>query len=89
MTSTPQPVELDYGIIYFLVVIQIQFYFFFLDLIFDLSQTALDLNYDGLMIESHCDPDNAWSDAKQQVTPKVLSNIIKKLETKNAFHKPS
>ncbi|HCK05077.1 MAG TPA: 3-deoxy-7-phosphoheptulonate synthase, partial [Flavobacteriaceae bacterium] len=31
------------------------------DLIFELSQTGLDLNYDGLMIESHIDPDNAWS----------------------------
>lgn len=37
------------------------------DIIFDLSQTALDLNYDGLMIESHHDPDNAWSDATQQI----------------------
>ena len=36
------------------------------DLIFNLSQRALDLNYDGLMIETHCDPDNAWSDAAQQ-----------------------
>lgn len=42
------------------------------DIIFDLSQTALDLNYDGLMIETHHDPDNAWSDAAQQITPKSL-----------------
>ena len=49
------------------------------DLIFDLSQTALDLNYDGLMIESHCDPDNAWSDAAQQVTPDRLIEIMKNL----------
>jgi chorismate mutase len=42
------------------------------DIIFDLSQTALDLNYDGLMIETHHDPDNAWSDAAQQITPKAL-----------------
>ncbi|MGB2514352.1 MAG: 3-deoxy-7-phosphoheptulonate synthase, partial [Flavobacteriaceae bacterium] len=35
------------------------------DLIFDLSQAALDLNFDGLMIETHWDPDNAWSDAAQ------------------------
>ena len=34
-------------------------------IIFDLCQTALDLNFDGLMIETHHDPDNAWSDAKQ------------------------
>ncbi len=45
------------------------------DIIFDLCQTALDLNYDGLMIETHHDPDNAWSDAKQQITPKVLDQI--------------
>ena len=38
------------------------------DLIFDLSQSALDLNFDGLMIETHCDPDNAWSDAAQQLS---------------------
>jgi len=48
-------------------------------LIFDVSQKALDLNFDGLMIESHHDPDNAWSDAKQQVTPAVLAQIIKDL----------
>ncbi len=40
------------------------------------SQKAVDLNYDGLMIESHRDPDNAWSDAKQQITPKVLHDMI-------------
>lgn len=45
------------------------------DIIFDLCQTALDLNYDGLMIETHFDPDNAWSDAKQQITPEVLHQI--------------
>lgn len=50
------------------------------DLIFDLSQTALDLNFDGLMIESHWDPDNAWSDAKQQVTPTRLVEIMKDLK---------
>ncbi len=45
------------------------------DIIFDLCQTALDLNYDGLMIETHFDPDNAWSDAKQQITPQSLDQI--------------
>lgn len=50
------------------------------DLIFDLCQTALDLNYDGLMIETHNDPDNAWSDAKQQITPKKLKNITQNLK---------
>tara|TARA_X000001036_G_scaffold107216_1_gene100280 strand:+ start:6229 stop:7311 length:1083 start_codon:yes stop_codon:yes gene_type:complete len=50
------------------------------DLIFNLSQRALDLNYDGLMIETHCDPDNAWSDAAQQVTPSSLIDIMKDLK---------
>ncbi len=53
------------------------------DLILPISQQSLDLNYDGLMIETHRDPDNAWSDAKQQVTPPVLADIIKELQTKN------
>lgn len=43
------------------------------------SQKAVDLNYDGLMIESHRDPDNAWSDAKQQITPEVLGAMITEL----------
>jgi len=46
------------------------------DMIFDVSQTALDLNFDGLIIETHHDPDNAWSDAAQQVTPKTLVQIM-------------
>lgn len=49
------------------------------DLIFDVSQMALDLNFDGLMIETHNDPDNAWSDAAQQVTPDRLVQIMKDL----------
>ena len=39
----------------------------------EVSQQALDLNYDGLIIETHIDPDNAWSDAAQQVTPATLN----------------
>ncbi|MGB3143029.1 MAG: bifunctional 3-deoxy-7-phosphoheptulonate synthase/chorismate mutase type II [Maribacter sp.] len=50
------------------------------DMIFDVSQTALDLNFDGLMIETHHDPDNAWSDAAQQVTPARLIQIMKDLK---------
>ena len=46
------------------------------DLIFDVSQTALDLNFEGLMIETHCNPDAAWSDAAQQVTPERLIEIM-------------
>ncbi|OBX25203.1 3-deoxy-D-arabinoheptulosonate-7-phosphate synthase [Gelidibacter algens] len=46
------------------------------DMIFDVSQTALDLNFDGLMIETHSNPDAAWSDAAQQVTPKTLIQMM-------------
>ena len=46
------------------------------EMIFDTCQMALDLNFDGLMIESHWDPDNAWSDAAQQVTPEKLIQIM-------------
>ncbi len=49
------------------------------DMILDVSQTALDLNFDGLMIETHIDPDNAWSDAAQQVTPDSLIQIMQDL----------
>lgn len=45
----------------------------------DISQKAADLDYDGLMIESHIDPDNAWSDAKQQITPERLGEILEDL----------
>jgi chorismate mutase len=48
----------------------------------EVSQQALDLNYDGLMIETHTDPDNAWSDVAQQVTPKVLKQIFVDLKVK-------
>ena len=41
-----------------------------------LLQKAIDLEFDGLMIESHIDPDNAWSDAKQQITPEVLAEML-------------
>jgi chorismate mutase len=40
------------------------------------SQKAIDLDFDGLMIESHIDPDNAWSDAKQQITPERLAEML-------------
>ena len=48
-------------------------------MIFEVTQEALDLNYDGMIIETHYDPDNAWSDAAQQVTPDSLKKIIKDL----------
>ena len=46
------------------------------DMVFDVSQAALDLNFDGLMIETHYDPDNAWSDSAQQITPKTLIQMM-------------
>src|ERR671938_1115120 len=46
------------------------------DILLDVAQEAIDLDFDGLMIESHIDPDNAWSDAKQQVTPERLSELL-------------
>jgi chorismate mutase len=52
------------------------------DMIFDVCQTALDLNFDGLMIETHYDPENAWSDAAQQVTPDTLKQIMVDLKVK-------
>lgn len=49
------------------------------DIIFDLCQTALDLNYDGMMIETHPNPDEAWSDAEQQITPEALKELVRNL----------
>lgn len=49
------------------------------ELIYDISQRAMDLNFDGLIIESHCNPDQAWSDAKQQITPDALKCTLDKL----------
>ena len=46
------------------------------ELIAPLCQQAMDLGFDGLIVESHCDPDKAWSDAKQQVTPDVIDFIL-------------
>ena len=40
------------------------------------AQVAMDLGFDGLIVESHCNPDEAWSDAKQQVTPDILDYIL-------------
>lgn len=42
----------------------------------EISQQAADLNYDGMMIESHINPDVAWSDAKQQLTPDALAQLL-------------
>lgn len=53
------------------------------ELIAPLSQQAMDMGFDGLLIESHCDPDKAWSDAKQQVKPDVLDYILSLLVIRN------
>ena len=52
------------------------------DMILEVTQEALDLNYDGMIIETHNDPDNAWSDAAQQVTPDALKQIFKDLKVR-------
>ncbi|MDE7412586.1 MAG: bifunctional 3-deoxy-7-phosphoheptulonate synthase/chorismate mutase type II [Muribaculaceae bacterium] len=49
------------------------------ELIAPLSQQSFDMGFDGLIIESHCNPDEAWSDAAQQVTPDALNLIINSL----------
>lgn len=56
------------------------------ELIASLSQQAMDLNYDGLFIEAHCDPDNAWSDKDQQITPDVLKLILDALIIRDVKH---
>lgn len=49
------------------------------ELVAPLSQQAVDMGFDGLIVESHCDPDSAWSDKSQQVTPEVLNFILNML----------
>ena len=55
----------------------------------EVAQQALDLNYDGLMIETHCNPDAAWSDAAQQVTPAVLKQLFVALKVRKIFDETS
>ena len=52
-------------------------------LIKEISQKMMNLDYDGLMIEVHCNPKEAWTDAKQQITPKDLQTLIDQLEIPN------
>lgn len=52
--------------------------------LFDIAQEALNVGYQGAIIESHCDPDNAWSDASQQITPEVLGEMINKLKVRKS-----
>lgn len=49
------------------------------DILLEVAQKAIDLDYDGLMIESHIDPDNAWSDASQQITPAQLNDMLEEI----------
>jgi chorismate mutase len=48
-------------------------------MLYDVSQKAMDLNFDGLIIETHVSPDQAWSDSKQQITPAELQTLLKRL----------
>jgi chorismate mutase len=59
------------------------------NMILEVTQQALDLNYDGMIIETHHDPDNAWSDAAQQVTPTVLKQIFKDLKVRKTTDETS
>ena len=49
------------------------------ELLFEISQRAMDLDFDGLIVETHCNPDQALSDAQQQLTPENLNKLIKRL----------
>lgn len=49
------------------------------ELIAPLAQQAMDLGFDGLIVESHCSPDEAWSDKNQQITPQALAYILRNL----------
>jgi chorismate mutase len=49
------------------------------DILHDVAQKAIDLDFDGLMVETHVDPDNAWSDAKQQITPEEFAELLSRI----------
>ncbi len=53
------------------------------DILFDVAQKSFDLNFDGLMTETHPDPDNAWSDAQQQITPDVYLEMLSRFTFPN------
>jgi chorismate mutase len=53
-----------------------------------ITQHALNLGYDGAMIETHIDPDNAWTDKEQQITPHVLSDLISELVPRQTEGEP-
>jgi len=56
------------------------------DMLQAVAQKAMDLNFDGLMIESHTNPDAAWSDAAQQITPEVYGQLISELVLRTIDH---
>lgn len=51
-------------------------------LLLEIAQRAFDLRYDGLMIETHCSPKDAWTDAKQQITPAELSTLLNSIKVR-------
>jgi len=55
------------------------------DILKDVGQKAMDLDFDGLMIETHIDPDNALSDAQQQITPEVFGNMINEMKLRHDY----
>ena len=54
------------------------------ELIAPLAQQAMDMGFNGLIIESHCNPDQAWSDAAQQLTPEILNFILNTLVVRDS-----
>ena len=54
------------------------------DMLFEVSQEAMDLNFDGLIIESHICPDKALSDASQQITPEAVRKLLDNLVLRKA-----
>ena len=54
------------------------------EMVAEISQVAMDLNFDGLIIETHRDPENAWSDARQQITPDSLGELTQNLQVRKA-----
>ncbi|MDH5598496.1 MAG: bifunctional 3-deoxy-7-phosphoheptulonate synthase/chorismate mutase type II [Cyclobacteriaceae bacterium] len=55
------------------------------EMLADISQKALNFGLDGIMVETHNDPDNAWSDAKQQITPETYNAMINNLVIRNSI----
>jgi chorismate mutase len=53
------------------------------DILHKVAQSSIDLQFNGIMLESHIDPDNAWSDAKQQITPEAFGIMLDNLQWRN------